>query len=145
MDQKSLILSGKVCPYCNNQTKFIDSEIIYGVSYGMVYFCSPCDAYVGVHKGTDKALGRLADKNLRKFKKRAHYFFDQIAKTDLINKVSPEFIKDISNRGKAYLWLSQQLNIPIDECHIGMFDEDMCRKVIDVSIAALQSINKTIT
>lgn len=143
MDQKSLILSGKVCPYCSKETKFIDSEIIYGISYGMIYFCGPCDAYVGVHKGTDKALGRLADKELRKFKKRAHYFFDQIAKTDLINKVWPVFIEDVSNRKKAYMWLSQQLNVPIDECHIGMFDENMCRKVIDVSIAALQSTNKT--
>ena len=31
----------------------------------MIYICKPCDAYVGVHKGTDKALGRLANKELR--------------------------------------------------------------------------------
>ena len=29
-------------------------------------------AYVGVHKGTDKPLGRLANAELRYWKKRAH-------------------------------------------------------------------------
>ena len=63
------IYSGKLCPYCKKETEYKDSSIIYGKSYGMVYICSTCDAYVGVHKGTDKALGRLADKKLRELKK----------------------------------------------------------------------------
>lgn len=77
------INKGLICPYCNSKTEYIDSKYIYGTSYGMIYICKPCDAYVGVHKGTDNALGRLADKRLRKAKKDAHYFFDKIARTGL--------------------------------------------------------------
>ena len=54
------ILTGKICPYCLKQSQYGDSSIFYGKSYGMMYYCLDCDARVGVHKGTDKALGRLA-------------------------------------------------------------------------------------
>ena len=46
------ILSGKICPYCGNRTEYVDSSVIYGRSYGMIYLCWDCMAYVGVHKGT---------------------------------------------------------------------------------------------
>ena len=38
----------------------------YGVDYGMIYYCPQCGAYVGVHKGTDRAKGRLANAELRR-------------------------------------------------------------------------------
>ena len=50
------ILSGKICPYCGNRTEYVDSSVIYGRSYGMIYLCWDCMAYVGVHKGTDRAF-----------------------------------------------------------------------------------------
>ena len=78
------ILTGLICPYCGGETAYIDSCRVYGRSYGMMYICRPCDAWVGVHKGTDKALGRLANKELREAKKEAHFWFDKIAKTNLI-------------------------------------------------------------
>ena len=31
------ILSGKICPYCGKPTEYVDSSIIYGRSYGMIY------------------------------------------------------------------------------------------------------------
>lgn len=80
------ILTGKICPYCGKPTEYVDSSVIYGYSYGMIYLCRDCRAYVGVHKGTDLALGRLANAELREAKKEAHFYFDQIAKTNLINK-----------------------------------------------------------
>lgn len=46
------------CDYCGQQAEYVDSKIIYGRSYGMMYLCRTCMAYVGVHKGTDKPLGR---------------------------------------------------------------------------------------
>lgn len=81
------ILTGKICPYCGKPTEYVDSSVIYGRSYGMIYLCRDCKAYVGVHKGTDQALGRLANAELREAKKEAHFYFDQIAKTSLINKI----------------------------------------------------------
>ena len=102
------ILTGKICPYCGKPTEYVDSSIIYGRSYGMIYLCRDCRAYVGVHKGTDQALGRLANAELREAKKEAHFYFDQIAKTNLINKIWKKHIPNMSNRNKAYLWLSNQ-------------------------------------
>lgn len=127
------IITGKICPYCENKTEFIDSSYIYGKSYGMIYICKPCDAYVGVHKGTDKSLGRLSNAKLREAKKEAHFWFDQIAKTNLINHIWDEYIPNTSNRDKAYIWLTHQMGIPRKYCHIGMFDIEECKKVVEIS------------
>lgn len=86
----TLIMAGKICPYCGQPTEYVDSAAVYhGISYGMIYLCRKCDAYVGVHRGTDKALGRLANRSLREWKKRAHYYFDPISRTPLINRMWP--------------------------------------------------------
>lgn len=141
MGQSEEIKTGKICPYCSNKTEYVDSSEVYGnKSYGMIYLCRPCTAYVGVHKGTDNALGRLANADLRKAKMEAHHWFDQIAKAEgVINEVWPVFIKNISNRNKAYLWLSKHLNISTDDCHIGMFDIEMCNQVIEISKKAVEN------
>lgn len=135
MNLQNEINSGLICPYCNRATEYVDSEVIYGKSYGMIYLCKPCDAYCGVHKegeNKDKALGRLANKELREAKKQAHFYFDQIARTGLINKIWKEFIPEISNRNKAYLWLSKQTGIEKELCHIGMMDVEQCKKVVEI-------------
>lgn len=50
------LLTGKICPYCGKPTEFVDSSVIYGRSYGMIYLCRDCRAYVGVHKGTRPSI-----------------------------------------------------------------------------------------
>lgn len=35
-------------------------------------------------------------------------------------------------RGQLYGWLAKQLGIPKEKCHIGMFDEDMCGRVVEI-------------
>lgn len=120
-----LIYEGKICPYCNSKTVYVDSSCIYGKSYGMIYICMPCDAYVGVHKGTDKALGRLANKNLRHWKKEAHAHFDPIWKKEIEEGVDKK-----EARNKAYKWLSEQMKLHIDLTHIGMMDIKQCKQVV---------------
>jgi len=67
-----LVLLGWSCPYCGAPTKLVDDTEIYGRSYGTsCYVCKPCGAWVGCHKGTDKALGRIANKELRELKRQA--------------------------------------------------------------------------
>lgn len=126
------IKNGKRCPYCNDPTDLIDSAEIYGKSYGMIYICRPCHAYVGVHSGTTRALGRIADQNLRELKKRAHQYFDPIWRDKLINDIWPEYVPDTSNREKAYIWLTGKMGLAREDCHIGMFDEDQCLKAIEI-------------
>ena len=53
------------CDYCGRRPEYVDSAVSYGKSYGMTLLCSPCNAYVGVHDGTNKPLGRLANAELR--------------------------------------------------------------------------------
>lgn len=113
-----------ICPYCGAKARFADSAEVYGGrSYGMAYICSnypSCDAYVGVHKGTVTPLGRMANAELREAKKQAHAAFDPLWK----NGRFP--------RKLAYLWLSEQLGMAREDCHIGMFDVATCRRVVDI-------------
>ena len=112
------------CPYCQSPVELKPDTYVYGRTYGAnLYVCSrfpDCDAYVGCHKGTVNALGRLANKELRMWKNKAHSAFD------------PKWKYDGLPRDRAYEWLSKQLKLTRDECHIGMFDVDMCKKVVEV-------------
>lgn len=114
-----------ICPYCHKEAKLVDSIIVYKVrSYGPIYLCQ-CKSgwsYVGCHKGTTKPLGRLADKELREWKKRAHAVFDPIWKNR--KKKRPD----------AYKWLAEKLGIERVKCHIGMFNVDMCKKVFEACV-----------
>jgi hypothetical protein len=128
MTEQDKILSGMVCPYCGADSEYVDSSVIYGKSYGMIYLCRPCDAYVGTHKSEPtKAKGRLANRELRWEKIRAHAHFDFIWQNKHMT------------RSEAYVWLSKALGIDPELCHIGMFDISECEKVIELSKLKLES------
>ena len=70
-----------VCPYCGSQAVLKDAFSVYRrLGLGHVYQCptASCDAYVGVHAGTSKPKGSLANARLRKLRKEAHAAFDPI-------------------------------------------------------------------
>lgn len=93
-----------------------------------------CDAYVGVHKGTDKPLGRLADDALRKAKREAHKYFDNLWQRKLIKRRKergPEY-KKFYARGSGYKWLATQMGLESKDCHIGMFDVEQCNRVVEI-------------
>lgn len=127
---QKLIIEGKICPYCNGNSEYVDSIVIYGKSYGMIYLCKSCDAYCGVHAGTSKSLGRLANSKLRKAKKEAHKYFDKIWKNEHLK------------RDEAYKWLSEKLKIPLQYTHIGMFSEKTCEEVIFLSKQILNDLRR---
>lgn len=112
-----------VCPYCGSDTKCVDSSIIYGRSYGSVWVCDrypECDSCCGCHPNTKNPLGRLANKELREAKKRAHAAFGPLWRSRELT------------RGEAYQMLAELLGIDKSICHIGMFDVEACRKVVQV-------------
>jgi hypothetical protein len=39
----------------------------------------------------------------------------------------------LMTRRAAYSWLAEQLGIDRGDCHIGTFDVEMCKRVIEVS------------
>lgn len=131
------MLNGTKCPYCRKASEFVDSEVIYGKSYGMIYYCKPCDAYVGVHKGTKQALGRLANRELRAWKKSAHAHFDNLWE----QKMQQGFSKTKARRS-AYKWLSECMRIPINRTHIGMFDVEQCSEVVELCRPYFKNISK---
>jgi len=111
-----------ICPYCGTFSKLVTGQRIYPHRQDLFdmqfYLCAPCDAYVGCHEGTTNPLGRLADVALRRAKNRAHAAFD------------PLWISGKMKRQSAYKWLAKQLDIDAADCHIGMFDVEMCEKVV---------------
>lgn len=123
-----------ICPYCGKPAVFVDSaEVYHGRSYGMIWLCRDCQAWVGVHRGGKKPLGRLANKTLRTLKMQAHAAFDPLWKDGLIDRLTlPKGVEQMKDRNRAYLWLAFELGVAPAQCHIGMFDEDRCRQVIEV-------------
>lgn len=116
-----LIFAGHVCPYCERDTELVDSVEVYGRDYGcQLWRCAPCDAYVGCHRGTDVALGRVANAQLRAAKRAAHDIFDRIWREDWMS------------RDEAYAWLASKLGLDAQLTHIGMFRVATCERVVEL-------------
>ncbi|KAF6578311.1 hypothetical protein G9G54_13625 [Paenibacillus sp. EKM212P] len=108
------------CNYCGSQVICVSTKEFYGRDYGgNIWKCTSCDAYVGTHKGSKVPLGTLANKELRQLRNQAHALFD------------PYWRKGRMSRHGAYRKLSEFMNLPKAETHIGMFDVDKCRKLIN--------------
>lgn len=108
------------CPYCGGSSKLVDSREIYGRSYGLVWHCRPCDAYVGVHKDspTHAPLGSLANRDTRAWRVRAHDAFDPLWKRGRVS------------RSDAYKMLADKLRISPARTHISWLDVEGCKEVV---------------
>jgi len=117
------------CQYCGRTAYLIDSAELFEKSYGMVWACQPCGAWVGVHKGDGKnrPLGTLANAETRHARKMAHSRFDPIWQSRLGKGKAKWKV-----RSGAYAWLAEHLGIPTDQCHIAMFDLKTCVRVVEV-------------
>lgn len=132
-EQKS-ILYGLRCPYCKQPSQHLSEYELFGTQSSMTvkyfYVCIKCSAWVGCHKGRfRKAMGRLANARLRQLKMETHTWFDQLWR------------RRIYTRTGAYNVISEKLNIPKKYCHIGMFNSDTCKQVIDICKKILEEKN----
>lgn len=111
------------CPYCGGSAVFCASSahIYRGTDYGAVYDCRLCDAFVGVHRGSTNPKGTPANRATREARKRAHAAFD------LHWRESRQM-----SRSQAYARLAQDMALAPEECHIGMFNEEQCDRVVAV-------------
>lgn len=127
-----------ICPYCGAVSKIVDSAALYGgISYGFVWLCAPCHAYVGCHPGSKMPLGRLADAKLRTLKMRTHAVFDPFWMASLARlkeQMGDKLPRDAKSKARndCYAQLAQALGIDKHVCHIGMFDAWQCRAAISV-------------
>lgn len=122
-----------ICPHCGVKTYLTSFKYmrhsrkkVKGRNR-LIYRCPECGRYVNVHKGTNIAMGFPGDKELRLWRKFTHDIFDKIWRRS-------------GNRKKAYTWLSRNLGIPIDECHIGMFTSEQCKATIELCIKELARV-----
>lgn len=124
-----------VCDCCGSHRIRLTTELaIYRnqhTAWGLLYHCTVCTALVGVHSGTSRPLGTLANKRNRKLRSYAHKFFDKLWKNGHLT------------RPNAYLRLAHTLNIEKDKCHIAMFNEIECQNVIDFCKKELHLMENT--
>lgn len=112
------------CPYCKGAASIVPATRVYGpsgASYGNVLACNAfpvCDTYVGVHAGTDKPKGTLANATLRALRRQCHRLFD------------PTFASgSVLSRQEAYGLLANCLKRK--EGHIGEMDVAECKSFIE--------------
>ena len=114
------MMTPPTCPYCEYPAILADSAEVYaGRSYGPIWICGPCGAYVGCHKGTTRPLGRLADAELRAWKRRAHEAFD------------PLWQSGGMTRHEAYWHMAAIMGLRLSEAHIGEFDVEQCERLVE--------------
>jgi hypothetical protein len=116
------------CQYCGNPATFRQtSGHVYSRDFGPIWYCEPCQAWCGCHPD-GKPLGTLANGELRTARRAAHAVFDPL--------VAAKMRKDSCSRNKArkagYKWLSEQLGIEWNACHIALFDVAMCQRVVSI-------------
>lgn len=117
------------CNYCGKEAELVTGAEVYphlpNLAAKKFYRCVPCDARVGTHPGTDRPLGNLANADLRRIRSQVHRAFDPIWKDRRMS------------RSKAYARLARAMGIPVDECHVGMFDVERC----EIALAVLRKTN----
>jgi hypothetical protein len=134
-----------ICPYCKQPARQVSGIVVYphrpDLEPKKFYFCAPCDAAVGCHPD-GRALGRLANQELRQMKRLAHGVFDPLWDTMQAQRLAYPG-ENAKNgrlrqlmRKRAYEWLAAQMGLKFDDCHIAMFDEAQCTRAIEIIRAA---------
>lgn len=136
-DRKPTLDRPPSCDYCGEAAVLVAGDIIYphrpDLHAKKFWQCGPCEAWVGCHPGTEIPLGRLADAELRLWKQKAHAAFDPIWKARWKRKNSEDKnYTPAMARGGRYAALAEKLGIPKQQCHIGMMDVALCRRVVEV-------------
>lgn len=120
------------CDYCGDPAELKKGVEVYPKRPELkdlnFWQCLPCGARVGTHKGTEQPYGRLANTQLRYWKIQAHAVFDPLWR----RKIERDGISKTKARKAAYTWLSEKIGVKYKDCHIGMFNVDQCKSVVDI-------------
>lgn len=107
-----------------NPAKLVSGDVVYphrkDLKDKQFYQCPDHpDHFVGCHPDTDIPLGFMASPELRKLRSQVHRLFDPIWRDD-----------DELSRTKAYKWFAEQMELPSEVTHVGMFNTQQCNKAI---------------
>lgn len=115
--------------FCGSETEYKDSaELYHGRSYGMRWICKrfpDCRGSVGAHPD-GRPLGTVPNPEDKVWRGRLHALIDPLWR----NPSPTDDRRKKYRRGSVYRWLSIITNLPIDEVHVGMWDAEMCQKVL---------------
>ncbi|WP_347136434.1 zinc-finger-containing protein [[Clostridium] symbiosum] len=117
----------KICNICGEKVEYISNAEIYGRQYGsgFCYRCTACGAYVGTHKPwPDKAMGILANAEMREWKIRCHDLFDSFWRQ------SGKGMQ--KRRQKLYRRLAEEMGIAVTECHFGYFKLEQLKQAYTI-------------
>ncbi len=117
------------CNLCGGKVIFTSNAKIYGKEYGSgkCYLCTSCGAHVGTHEPhPDVAYGLLSNSAMCKAKKKLHGVFDPYWK---------DAPKPKKTRTALYRWLSERMEIPIEECHFGFFDLEQLNRAYKILLS----------
>ncbi|WP_422513005.1 zinc-finger-containing protein [Sphingomonas sp. 3-13AW] len=136
------------CGECGSSAEAVTGEQIDAgrrdLANKRFYLCRKCGAYVGCHAGTWQPYGTPALEHTRMMRRKAHGHFDPIwlaiqASQKHLPRDHPR--RQVHARVRGYEWLSKQLGIPIERCHIGMMTADEARQVVDLCGPHLEKMN----
>jgi len=112
------------CPYCKKTAQKVSGRIIYprrkDLHDRLFFYCAKCNAYVGTHKNSGEPMGTMADGYLRNCRHSTHVFLDRL------------WMPNTRARTKVYHGLARDMRLPVHKCHIAMFDDNQCKKAIEV-------------
>jgi hypothetical protein len=112
------------CIECGEPACQVDSSLIYPDRRDLhgrtMYLCHPCEAYVGCHPGTDRALGYPAGKETRGARMYVHKVLDPLWREQIVERKGRA-------RGNVYLYLANRMGLHPDHCHTAMFTIEQCR------------------
>lgn len=106
------------CGECGSPMALRDSK--YGIFYGCTNY-PQCKGTHSAHQDTGAPMGIPADKETKEWRSRCHKVFDQLWK----NK------KYAYTRSEAYELLQRLTRLSPEDCHIGRFNIDQCKTVIN--------------
>lgn len=125
-------VSPPLCPYCGGDAVLVRGDVIYPQRFELhdkrFWYCAGDQAWTGCHGKTERPLGTLADKALRDARQAAHSEFDPLWQ----RKMEREGTEKFRARAHGYRWLAEQMQLPVSQTHIAMFNLEQCAEVVRV-------------
>jgi hypothetical protein len=120
-----------ICLECDRRAKLVSGLLAYPHrperARDMFWMCE-CGAIVSCHPGTAIANGRPANAQTCEWRHRAHQAFDAIWRA----RGTPGSRTAARAREAAYRWLAEQLGIPRAAAHMGRFNAETCKRVVQL-------------
>jgi len=102
-----------LCDYCQAEAVLVDSaEVYHGKSYGMIWLCRPCQAWVSANTHLDnQPNGRLAKADLRAAKRKLKTLVEAFVKA---YSIMPAQVMDAKQLGQMDVYDCNELILVVE-------------------------------